>query len=179
MAHFLCNNPVAENPEEIVHFVYRFKQPYFFGCIREVNIMDAKSTAIEEFGPNIGFMYKDPDDRLKVFYIIVIRHHGSGKTEKMRKALQETANWYANCLNLQNPGSGDKKGGYMLLRDYAKETPGLQILHITKLNRFIVSMERGITSFGDEKDMFRFFYEVLGYKEKQLVPHGEITVLKT
>lgn len=177
MAHFLCDNPLADNSEGVVNFVYRFRHPYFFGIIRDVNIMDAKSCCLEEYGPNIGFMYKSPDNQLKVFYVVVIKRHGSGTSERIKKALLETANWYANCLNEANPGDGTNKGGFMLLKDYTKDTPGLQILHITGVNPFIVSFEKGITSFGDEKEMFRFFYEVLGYSEKHLVPHGEVTVL--
>lgn len=133
---------------------------------------------MEENNYNIGFLYKGPNDCVKLFYIIVIKQHDRSGDEAMAKALKETVNWYANCLRKVNPVVEGKTDGYMLLKDYNQSTPGLQILHLPKLERFILSFKRGITSFSDDKAMFHFCQEVLGYKEEQLAMNGEFTVIK-
>jgi len=178
MSHFLCEDPIADNREDLGSLLYSYPKPSFIACVKEVGLLSVESVMMNENNYNIGFLYKDPHDKIKVFFIILIKQHDRSGPVEVQNALKETVNWYANCLLKQNPGTIGKKGGYMLLKDYNKHTPGLQVLYLPKAQRYILSFEKGITNFGDNQSMIRFFHEVLGYKIEQMSRDGEMTVIE-
>lgn len=93
---------------------------------------------------------------------------------KFQALLHEAAVFYARYLGLEQSSKG--KSGYAFFEDYNVLTPGMQIFHLQKQNKYILSFQHGIKSFDNDDALFDFLEKQLQYKDVQLV-EGKINVI--
>lgn len=89
-------------------------------------------------------------------------------SKSLYTAVENAVPWYTTVLNLDDEKKYGKRSSYQFLNDFNLLTPGLQIVHIARINKFILSTHGGITSFDDPIAMDRFLSQELHYSDLQL-----------
>ena len=89
-------------------------------------------------------------------------------TAKLPPALKEAVVWYTSNLNKDDIKTYGKSSQVSLLSDLNALTPGLQVVHLEKLDKFILSYPDGVKTFDDSASMDAFTNQTLGYSHVQL-----------
>lgn len=113
------------------------------------------------------FVYKRGDG-LEQLFILMIDQNIDRATVKLPVALKEAMRWYISVLNKEDTIKYGKSSQVALFSDLNLLTPGLQIVHLEKLNKYILSYPDGIKTFDDSRSMDTFNHSTLGYAHLQL-----------
>ncbi len=164
---FLCNDPLSVPSESKAGYIYHYSKPRFFAHILTVDIVTGPLPHIHYGGSNKMFIYKRGDGREQLF-IIMVDQNLDRATVKLPLALKEAAIWYTSALNKSDTKTYGKPSQVSLLSDLNLLTPGLQIVHLLKLDKFMLSYPGGVKTFDDSASMDVFTNKTLGYSHLQL-----------
>ncbi|MCK9402305.1 MAG: hypothetical protein M0Q26_02800 [Chitinophagaceae bacterium] len=163
---YLCHNPVMHNPESSIHYVYHEDSPRFFAGLME--IIPANTFNHFAYGNrNKLFIYLRGDGQMQL-YLLLVYQNLDRATVKMDKALKEAVIWYCSALNMEDEKKYGKQSKFKLLQNYNLLTPGLQIVHLEGIDRYLLSYDSGVKSFDSPLAMDRFLSVDLKYTDLQL-----------
>lgn len=158
---------MAAPSENKVGYIYHYSKPRFFAHILAVDVVTNPLKHIHYAGSNKMFVYKRGDGREQLF-IIMVDQNLDRATVKLPLALKEAVVWYASTLNKEDTKTYGKPSQISLLSDLNLLTPGLQVVHLEKLDKFILSYPDGVKTFEDSASMDAFTNRTLGYSHLQL-----------
>ncbi len=165
---FLCHDPLSVPSESKAGYIYHYSKPRFFAHVLSIDVAAAHPfNHIHYAGGNKMFIYKRGDGRERLF-IIMVDQNLDRATVKIAPALKEAAVWYTATLNKDDTKTYGKSSQVSLLSDLNLLTPGLQIVHLKKLDKFILSYPDGVKTFDDSRSMDAFTNKTLGYSHLQL-----------
>ena len=164
---FLCHNPLSVPAENRAGYIYHYTKPRFFAHLLTIDFSNPPFKHIHYRGANIMFVYKRGDG-LEQFFILMADQNIDRATTKLPVALQEAMRWYSSVLTKEDTIKYGKPSQVALFGDFNLLTPGLQIVHLQKLNKYIVSYPDGIKTFDDSLSMDVFNHSTLGYPHFQL-----------
>ena len=118
-------------------------------------------------GYNIIFQYNRSDGH-KRFYILQVMQNIDKASGKMPQALFEAAAWYCRFRDRSDQKANSKESTWSHLQDYNILTKDLQILHLPKLKKFLVSYAGGIKTVHSDKELDTFLSDGLGYNQMAL-----------
>ena len=163
---FLCNNPTARKPEGMVDYIYHNGKPRFFSGVIELDLFQELKPL--DYGlPNKIFIYKRGDGYIRFFLLLVDQHMGR-VSSPLLAALKNAAAYYTTVLNMTDENRYGKESSLQFLMDYNLLTPGLQVLHLSKINQYLVSYNGGVRSFDNPQAMDQFLNRELKYNDFQL-----------
>jgi hypothetical protein len=111
-------------------------------------------------------VYTRGDGTVLLLLLLVIQNIDRA-TSKLDAALGQAAAWYVTCQNLEDEKKYGKRGTYHFLTEFNVLTPGLCVLHLEGIDKYIVSYADGVKSFDDAEAMDKFMVS-LGYNNLQL-----------
>lgn len=164
---FLCNNPLAVPSANSTAYIYNYNKPRFFAHVLTIDVSSAPLKHINYAGTNKMIAYERGDGNERLF-IIMVDQNLDRATVNLRPAVKEAALWYTKVLNMEDAKIYGKSSSVSVLTDLNVLTPGLQIVHLQKLNKYIVSSPGGVKSFDDVVSMDTFMNKTLGYSQAQL-----------
>lgn len=161
---FFCINPIV---------TYEAGSGYFFHSAKpRFQAVFLTIKASKEFrhldypGRHLFVVYTRGDGMLSLFLLRVIQNIDRA-TSKLDAALYQAAGWFVTCQNLEDEKKYGKRGTYHLLTEFNVLTPGLSVLHLEAVNKYIVSYTDGVRSFDTAEAMDKFLVS-LGYNHLQL-----------
>lgn len=164
---FLCHDPLSVPSENKAGYIYHYSKPRFFAHVLTIDVITRPLQHIHYAGSNKMFIYRRGDGHEQLF-IIMVDQNLDRATVKLPLALKESAIWYTSSLNKSDTKTYGKSSQVSLLSDLNLLTPGLQIVHLQKLDKFILSYPDGVKTFDDSASMDAFTNKTLGYSHLQL-----------
>lgn len=164
---FLCHDPLSVPSENKAGYIYHYSKPRFFAHVLTIDVITRPLRHIHYAGSNKMLIYKRGDGREQLF-IIMVDQNLDRATVNLPVALKEAAVWYTSALNKSDTKTYGKSSQVSLLSDLNLLTPGLQIVHLQKLDKFILSYPDGVKTFDDSASMDAFTNKTLGYSHLQL-----------
>lgn len=164
---FLCHNPLSVPAEGRAGYIYHYSKPRFFAHLLTIDLTRSDLKHIHYSGANIMFLYIRGDGLQQLFALMVDQNIDRATT-KLPAALKQAMQWYTTVLNKEDTIKYGKPSQVGLFSDLNLLTPGLQIVHLEKLGKFIVSYPDGIKTFDDSRSMDDFTHSTLGYAHLQL-----------
>ena len=164
---FLCHNPQAVPLENKAGYIYHYSKPRFFAHILRVDVVTRPLKHFHYAGSNKMFVYKRGDG-LEQLFIIMIDQNLDRATVKLPPALKVAVIWYTSNLNKDDIKTYGKPSQVSLLSDLNVLTPGLQVVHLEKMDKFVLSYPDGVKTFDDSASMDAFTNQTLGYSHVQL-----------
>lgn len=161
---FFCSNPlVTFKPGS--GYIFHSAKPRFQAAFFTIDALkDFKH--LDYPGRNLFVVYTRGDGMMLLFLLLVIQNIDRA-TAKLDAALQQAAAWYVTCQNLEDEKKFGKKGSYHFLNDFNVLTPGLNVLHLEGIDKYIVSYPDGVKSFDNAQAMDQFMVSC-GYNDLQL-----------
>ncbi len=163
---FLCLNPLLVFRETMTGYVYHSGKPRFFAAFFTIDPVKG-FYHLDYPGRNLVFVYTRGDGHMQVFLLIVSQNIDRA-TSKLDTALKQAAAWHTTCLNLEDQKKYGKQSSFYFLTDFNLLTPGLKIMHLAGIDKYVLSYPDGIKSFDNARAMDEFMTETLGYNEVQL-----------
>lgn len=163
---YLCHNPLANDPENSKIYVYHAESPRFFAEMMEIS----HTKTFNHFAyvnRNKLFIYERGDGYMQL-YLLFVYQNLERATVKIDKALKEAVSWYCTALNGVDEKKYGKQSKFKLLQNYNLLTPGLQILYIEGLDKYLLSNDYGVKSFDTPQAMDQFLSNDLKYADIQL-----------
>jgi hypothetical protein len=162
---FLCHNPLLVFKEGMTGYVFHAGKPRFLAAFFTIDPVK-EFYHLDYLGPNLIFVYTRGDGSTQLFLLVVTQNIDRAIT-KLDTALQQAASWHATCLDVEDQKKYGKKSSYHFLTDLNLITPGLKILHLPGVDKYILSYPQGVKSFDSLKAMDKFMTS-LGYNDLQL-----------
>jgi len=148
-------------------YIYHYAKPRFFAHLLTLDFTRSPLKHIHYAGANIVFVYKRGDG-LEQLFVLMIDQNIDRATVKLPSALKEAMRWYTSVLSKEDLLKYGKPGQVGLFSDLNVLTPGLQVVHLEKLNKYILSYPGGLKTFDDSGSMDIFSHSTLGYNHLQL-----------
>ena len=164
---FLCHNPLSVPAEDRAGYIYHYTKPRFFAHLLTIDPTRSALRHIHYSGANIMFVYIRGDG-LQQLFALVVDQNIDRATTKLPVALKQAVQWYTTVLNKEDTIKYGKPSQVGLFSDLNLLTPGLQIVHLEKSGKFIVSYPDGIKTFDDSRSMDDSTHSTLGYAHFQL-----------
>jgi len=164
---FLCHNPLSVPAENKAGYIYHYTKPRFFGHLLTIDFTRSPLKHIHYAGANIMFVYKRGDG-IEQWFILMIDQNIDRATVKLPVGLKEAMRWYTSVLNKEDTVKYGKPSQVGLFTDLNLLTPGLQVIHLEKLHKYILSYPGGVKTFDDSRSMDTFSHSTLGYAQLQL-----------
>jgi len=161
---FFCSNPFVSFMPGSGYFFHagkpRFQASFFtLGAGKDFTHLDYP-------GHNLFLVYTRGDGRIIIILLLIIQNIDRATT-KLEASLQQAAAWYATCQNLEDEKKYGKRGTYHFLAEFNVLTPGLSVIHLEGIDKYIVSHPGGVKSFDKPQAMDEFMVS-LGYNHLQL-----------
>src|SRR3989442_7489387 len=161
---FFCTNPlVAFKPGP--GYIFHGGKPRFEAAFFTIDAVN-NFHDLDYPGHNLFFVYTRGDGMMQLFLLVVTQNIDRATT-KLDVALKQAGAWHATCLNLEDEKKYGKKSSYHFLTEFNLLTPGLKILHLQGVNKYVVSYTDGVKSFDSPPVMDQFLVS-LGYNDLQL-----------
>ena len=164
---FLCSNPLAVPSTNSTRYIYNYSKPRFFAHVLTIDVSTTPLKHINYAGSNKMVAYERGDGNAQLF-IVMVDQNLDRATINLRPAVKDASLWYANVLNKEDAKIYGKSSSVSVLADLNVLTPGLQIVHLQKLDKYIVSYPDGVKSFDDLVSMDLFMNKTLRYSHAQL-----------
>ena len=161
---FFCSNPFVKIKAGSGYLFHsakpRFQAAFFtIDATKDFKHLDYR-------GRNLFVVYTRGDGMVLLVLLLVIQNIDRA-TVKPDASLQQAAAWYVTCQNLEDEKKYGKRGSYHFLTDFNMLTPGLNVLHLEGIDKYIVSYSDGVKSFDNQVAMDKFMVS-LGYDDPQL-----------
>ena len=161
---FFCSNPLLTFKAGSGYLFHsakpRFQAAFFtLDAIKDFKHLDYR-------GRNLFVVYTRGDGMVLLILILVIQNIDRA-TVKLDAALKQAAAWYVTCQNLEDEKKHGKRGSYHFLTNFNVLTPGLNVLHLEGIDKYILSYADGVKSFDNLEAMDKFMVS-LGYNSLQL-----------
>lgn len=161
---FFCTNPLVTFKPG-TGYIFHASKPRFEAAFFTIDAVN-NVHHLNYPGRNLFFIYTRGDGIMQLFLLVVTQNIDRATT-KLDFALKQAAAWYAACLNLEDEKKYGKKSSYQFLTEFNLLTPGLRVLHLEGINKYVVSYPEGVNSFDSLEAMDKFLVS-LGYNDLQL-----------
>jgi hypothetical protein len=161
---FFCNNPLLVFKPD-TGYIFHSVKPRFYALFFTIDAVTNFSN-LDYGGHNLFFVYTRGDGRMQLF-LLVVSQNIDRAASKLDVVLKQAAAWHATCLNLEDEKKYGKKSSYHFLEEFNLLTPGLKLLYLEGINKYVVSYPDGVRSFDGPEAMDRFLVS-LGYNDLQL-----------
>ena len=163
---FLCTNPIGILPKGCVSYVYHSAKPRFFAGMLKIDPASSLQE-IDYTGYNVLFRYV-AGDGVEQVYLLLVAQNIDRATTKLALALQAAAEWYVACLSKTDVKTYGKNSQWSFFSDFNLLTPGVQVVHLKIVDKYLLSYEDGVKTFNDMKTMEAFMSQSLGHTNIQL-----------
>ncbi|MEO6915817.1 MAG: hypothetical protein ABI151_09355 [Chitinophagaceae bacterium] len=161
---FFCHNPFQTFKPGSGYFFHAAK-PRFQASYSTLDAGKGFSH-IDHQGSHLFVVYTRGDGQI-IIILLCIAQNIDRATTKLEASLQQAAAWYVSCQNLEDEKTYGKKGTYHFLTEFNVLTPGLAVIHLEGIDKYIVSHPGGVKSFDKAQAMDEFMVS-LGYNDLQL-----------
>ena len=164
---FLCHNPLAPPlPPNKTGYIYHYTKPRFFAHIFRIDDTAAAFKHMDYAGANKIFLYKTADEKQHIFSLIIDQKIDRASA-KIYQALEGAAKWYGNVLNIEDAKTCGGNSELTLLHDFNLLTAELQVLHLKKADKYMLSYPHGLKTFDDADALDAFVLDKLRYDPLQ------------
>ena len=162
---FLCNNPLLVFSEGMTGYVFHAGKPRFLAAFFTIDPVK-RFFELDYGGHNLLFVYTRADGDMQLF-LLIVKQNIDRAIAKLDQALEQAAAWHVTCLNAVDQKKYGGQSRFNFLADYNVLTPGLKVLELPEIKKYVLSYPEGIKPFGNREAMDKFMVS-LGYNDLQL-----------